>query len=1064
MKFLIRVVLVPALLAAAACSNVSNLRADADADSKGGKRYDQPDAAAAYWAGLHETDSGKTAAQLNFEAMQAIEAREAQAPTSAPLPNVRIESYGPGNFGGRLRGMVIRPSNSNHMLVGSVSGGIWKSSNGGTSWAPSNDFLPSLAVGSMLIDPDTDARVFVGTGEGFFNIDAAQGLGVFVSNDFGDTWSQLPGTNNSSFLYVNRIARIPGTTKLLVATRSGIWGTDDFTVPVPVWTDRTTSVTESSRGFVDLKLDPSVATPGAHRLYAVHYGSAAATRRVYLSNDDGASFTELNATQGLPADSDLGRIELGIGSDGVVYAAIASTASTTRGLWRSPAGGAAFVKTASNTAFIERQGWYDLIMGVKPGDSATVYAGAVDMYKSSDSGAVITKKTFWNPGVGQFPNDYVHADLHVIAFDPNNAATLFIGCDGGLFKSTDNGETWSSLNNDLRVAQYYGIAAHPNGRGVIGGTQDNGSHLFFGDRALWLEWAGGDGGYSAWDQQQPNYIYGATPNGGLFGSANGGTSAADITLPDTTGAPFITPFTLDANDGNRMLVGTTRVYASSNIRSIAGASFSDLSGVLNGAVSALAYSPHSTSIAYAGTAAGGLYRANTLAAASTWTPIHDATWAGSDVTWIEVDPHDATGNTLYVTLADYATNRVWKSTNGGSSWTSIHAGLPGIPMFSVTVDPVSSDRLWLGSELGLWTTEGNNVGSYLWQRFYFGLAYTRVMQLVWATNDVMWAGTHGRGIYKVTRFPGTASITAVDDSASGCDADGVLDSSESADLVVGVRNHGTQTMFAVSVALSSGSAGLTVSAAPQAYGDIAPGAEVTRNFNASLNGGTQCFASLNLSATISSGASSDVQALTLNPNRDVGSSMLNEGAEDTITAFSTELRVSSQGFARSATQVHSGVSSWFAPNTDGYSDKSLISPPITLSATSSLSFWLRYDLEGDASQYWDGALLEMEIAPGEWVDIGTLSSVPYDGPLFENNTAPGRMAWSGAQTTWRNAVVNLGAFAGNTVRLRWRVVTDTGSANVGFWVDDISVSNISWPRCQTIACGVLFLDGFETGL
>lgn len=1018
---------------------------------------------AQYFASFRQTPPGLTASQLNQQAINDISA--SRSLFGGTLPSVRIENWGPGNFGGRLRGILVKPDDSNTILVGSVAGGVFKTTNGGGTWTPSNDFLPTLSVGSMLVDPDNNDRVFVGTGEGFFNVDAAQGLGILVSSDFGDTFTTVAGTDNVNFFFVNRLVRIPGTTKLLAATRTGIWGTDDWTVVSPVWTERSGFVADG-RGFVDLKLDPTTTSPTA-RIYASHFGATEATRRVFRSSNDGSTFTQLGAAEGIPT-TNLRRIEIGVGDDGVVYLAVGNSTDATRGLWRAPVGGTTFTQTASATAFIERQGWYDLTCAVKPGDSATVYMGAVDMYKTVNSGATITKKTFWNPGVGQFPNNFVHADHHVVSFDPANANTMYMGCDGGIFKSTDSGETWSDLNGSLPVTQYYGIAAHPDGEHVIGGTQDNGSHLFFGDRDLWLEWFGGDGGFSAWDQQDTDFIYGSLPQGGLFGSGDGGSSSVQITIPSTVGALFIEPFTIDPNNGNRFIIGTNQVFFSGNIRNLAAATFTSDSGVLTGggSVTALTISPHSSTVAYAGTTVGRLYRTTTLGTPSTWTQIQDAAWAGADVTWVEVDRHDVTGNTLYVTLADYAGDRIWKSTNGGTSWTAIDAALPGIPLFSVVVDPLDADRLWLGSELGLWTTDGNSTSTYDWQQFDYGTAFTRIQQLIWATDDVMWIGTHGRSIYKLYRNAVSVELGAVDDSAGGCDADGYLDPAENATIPVTVTNETPATLTNLVVTATPVSPDFNVTSAPQNIASLAPGASDTVNHTVRLLQIPACRTEVTLRITVAHDDGTGSSDHRIYTGADPVVATLTEDAEDAVTAFTHTAAVAVDDWARVNTQAHTGTSSWFASDIAAFCDKSLVTPEVLVGGGStSLSFWLFYNTEGDGAQRWDGAVLELNVAgTNDWIDIGNLSSVAYDGALFNNNTAPGRDAWSGNQQTWRNAIVNLGAtYNGQRIRIRWRMICDEGATEVGFWLDDISLTNVTWPDCDALGCSELFEDGFETG-
>jgi PA domain/Sortilin, neurotensin receptor 3, len=1180
-------------------------RPAADRDDE--PRPDSPGEAAAYWAGLHQTPDGENPIRLNYQAKLAIDRERAdRAPGSAPVvPNFAIAEWGPGNFGGRLRGIVVKADDADQLLVGSVSGGVWKTTDGGVTWTPVDDFLDSLAVGSMLADPDDDNRVFLGSGEGFFNVDAAQGVGIFESDDFGDAWNLLPATDNDDFAYVNRLGRIPGTNVLLAATGTGIWRSPDLGAS---WSE-VSGATVTGRGFVDLKVDPSdptrafaylfgasagllpivtVNSPGgiagdyiaasaqfggavpsppglthdlqlvndgtafpnegcspligftANRIAVIDRGSCAFTIKVknaqdagasaaivvnnvagapfsmggtdatitipavmvsqadgalikgqlpspgvnatlklgtqlgsalFRSTNSGASWTLLDNANGLPT-SDVSRAEIGIGGDGVIYLAVSNAAFATRGLWRSTDHGTSFTQTASATAFVERQGWYDMTNAVDPSNSNKVYLGAVDMYATTDAGATITKRTFWNPGAGQVPQ-FVHADHHVITFHPTDPDTFWIGCDGGIFKTTDGGNTFESLNNDLRVAQYYGIAARPDGGRVIGGTQDNGSHLFFGDNAVWLAWFGGDGGFAAWDRQQTAFVYGSLPNGGLFGSGDGGLTSTQIALPDTTGAAFIEPFTLDPNNGNRMIVGTDNVFYSANVRSLAGATWSSASAAL-GTLSATTISPINGAVAYAGNTGGQIFKSTGLGTAGPFNLIATPV-PGADVTWIEVDPN--AGNILYATFADYGPNRIQKSTNGGTTWTSISGNLPDIPLFAVRVDPTDPHRLFLGSELGLWTTASNDGvtpgGSFDWQQYDYGTAFTRVVQLQWTGSDTLWVGTHGRSIYRAQRDPVAVSVGDLVDS--GCDGDGYLDSGETGTIPIAVTNEGGRDLAAVTVTLTTTHPQLMVVSGPIGYGTIVPGDTVTHDFTVSLPTlGGACLDPATLTATVdhADGSSAHDFQLTLGANPDHPTGTFTENAESPgTTLFTHEARLDTDDWATTTAQAHSGARSWFAADIGNFADKSLISPWLEVQGGSTqLSFALRYSLEGDVTQHWDGAVLELRAEGGDWTDVGLLSTVPYDGQLFTNNSAPARLAWSGTQTTWRVANVDLGgAYNGQRVQFRFRVICDENTANPGggLWLDDIAITNVRWLAglaCDdSVVCSFIFADGFESG-
>ena len=1200
--------LVLALLVLSACSSLvstpkvspSQAKIDRYSSRDEEPKPEHPGEAAAYWAGLHETPNGENPARLNLLAKQAIEERRA-AKGPAAVPNFQFADFGPGVFGGRLRGLVVKSDDSDSLLVGSVSGGIWKSTDGGETWTAQNDFLETLSVGSMLTDPDDSVTVWVGTGEGFFTVDAVQGLGIFTSDDFGDTWTQVAATDDDEdFFYVNRLARLPASTVLIAATRTGIHRSPDLGA---TWSE-VSGASLTGRGFTDLQLDPSDST----RLFAYLYGTrdglltfatvntpasiagdylaplatfgtglgASVTgdvvaaldgtgtttdgcetltnpgavsgnialidrgscnftlkaqnaetagaiavivannvagtpfsmggtdpgigipsvmvtmddgaliranlpanvtlaegtdpvSAIYRSEDSGATWDALGSN-GIPT-TDISRMEIGVGSDGVVYLSVSDTAFATRGLWRSANSGDTFAQTASATPFIERQGWFDLPIGVDPSDSDTVYMGAVDMFRTTDAGTTITKQTFWNPGAGQVP-DFVHADHHVITFDPADSDTVFIGSDGGIFKSTDGGDSFVSLNNGLNVAQYYGIAVNAEGTRAIGGTQDNGTHFYFGDPDVWIEWAGGDGTFASWDQQDDDFMYGATPGAALYGSADGGLSRTTLPLPDTVGALFVSPFTINPNNGNRFIIGTDNVFHTANLRSHGSVVFTDDSGPLGASINATTISPLNGSHAYAGTVAGTIHRTTTLGTGGAWSDITDAAMPSSDVTWIEVDPHDATGDTLYATFADYGTDRIWKSEDGGATWSSIAGDLPDIPVFSVRVDPVDPARLWLGSELGLWTTADNSrsaEGGIGWDNYDYGMPLTRVMQLYFVGDDVLWLGTHGRGIYRAERSPLEVELGEIDDSAFGCSVDGILDAGEPGLLPVTLTNNGGATVTGLTATVTSPDGAVDIDDGDLTFPDLMVGESATQNASVEGDATVACLtqASIQVDTSYDGGTGSSTLELLVAGDPVDMTGTLTEDAEDAATPFTDDTRIGTGGWDRVSTQANTGTFSWFAVDDPTFCDKSLISPWMDVGAgTTMLDFSLFYDTEGDATQRWDGVVLELRTESVDWFDIGELSTVPYDGVLFTNNSAPARLAWSGSQTTWRDATVDLGAtINGETAQFRFRMVCDTLSDEVGFWIDDISITNVSWRdsvTCNSTGC-TIFADGFETG-
>ncbi|MCF6300219.1 MAG: immune inhibitor A, partial [Proteobacteria bacterium] len=582
----------------------------------------------------------------------------------------------------------------------------------------------------------------------------------------------------------------------------------------------------------------------------------------------------------------------------------------------------------------------------------------------------------------------------------------------------------------------------------------------FGDNNAWLRWRGGDGGYSAWDQQISNYIYGSNPRGNIFGSSNSGNTVQTMALPDTTGALFIQPIVLNPKNGNQLLVGTDNVFYSSNARLLANATWQDVSGELpsGSSVSALSFSPVANSQIYVGMQSGHIYTITALGSSNNVADISPPISGSSTgtVTSVIADPSDASGNTLYATRAGYFADRIIKSTNGGSSWFSISGDLPDMPLYRVSVDPTDSSRLFVGSEMGLWVTESNgNNDPYHWVRYHYGTAFTRVIDLVWHQDDTLFVATHGRGTYKASRNGLDISLNKFVTTDSSCDNDGVLDAGESGLLMVNLTNQGGFDVKNAVLSIAQQNT-LIIENDIINVGTIPAMGSVFVPIEVSLIPAASCLAAvdLDISVNYSGGSSQTLIELITAADQTVNATDFIDGAESSETMMQSKLDLGNNGWTRVSSSSNSGANSWFTTDEASYSDKSLISPWLTLDAGGNvLSFALSYNTEGDSTQRWDGALLEIREPGGTWVDIGNLSSVPYDGRLHTNNTAQARMVWSGQQVGWRSATVNLAeTYQGKTIQFRFRMISDSSVSAIGFFVDDIRMSNVIWnelPSCDS---------------
>lgn len=291
---------------------------------------------------------------------------------------------GPGNIGGRIRSILIHPADADKMWVGSVSGGIWRTINGGASWSPVNDFLSNLAVSTMAMNPTNPSIMYAGTGEGFDNSDAIQGAGVFRSSDGGANWSQLAST--ADWGSVNRLAISPGGNIILAARNNGVWRSINSGAS---WTQTTTN-----QAF-DIDFHP---TDGNRAIFGGDIFSR-------FSEDGGqtwnfATFDFLTA----------GRVEVAYapGSPNIVYASVDRNGGD---FYRSADGGENFTLVNTGTNYLGNQGWYDNVIWVNPQDSNFVIVGGIRLWRSTNGGTTLTQ-------ISDNAPISAHSDHHAIVSHP----------------------------------------------------------------------------------------------------------------------------------------------------------------------------------------------------------------------------------------------------------------------------------------------------------------------------------------------------------------------------------------------------------------------------------------------------------------------------------------------------------------------------------------------------------------------------------------------------------------------------------------------------------------------
>ncbi len=704
------------------------------------------------------------------------------------------EALGPGNIGGRTRALLIHPTNPRIMYAAGVSGGVWKTADGGQTWFPLNDLLPNLAVSALAMDPRNPDVLYAGTGEGYFNYDAVRGAGIFMTTDGGRTWEHLASTRNANFYYVNDlVVSANDSRRLYAATRTGVWRSTDGG---RTW--RRVLAAGGNDGCLDLALrtdrqtDYLFASCGNFSRAAIYRNARAegdgAWSRVFSEPDMGRTSLAIapsnqNVIYALAASLVEGRYQYGL------HAVYRSARSGDPGSWearvRQTDANKLHTVLLSNPvyAFLSEcgfgrsewinQGWYDNVIAVDPRDPERVWVGGIDLFRSDDGGRTWGLASYW--WVETNHPQYVHADHHVIVFHPQydgvTNRTMFVGTDGGIFRTDDarapvalgptaacqpsGGLRWRSLNNHYGVTQFYHGVPLPDGTAYFGGTQDNGTLLGSDLRGAnaWVEILGGDGGYVAADPENPNVLYATNPYGDVAKSSDGGFSFRSATrgLADS-GFEFIAPLVMDPSNPQRLWTGGYYLWRTDD-----GAETWVRASRLtpgNGSVTAIAVAPANSNFVVAGMSDGYILRTTEALRAHATT-----TWASARprvgfVSSLAFDP--TTPRIVYATYSTFGGTHVWKSVDGGATWRDLDgrgAGrLPDIPVHVIVVDPSDPQRLYIGTDLGVFVSTNGGL-SWAVENAGFANVVTEALAMgrVGATPH-LFAFTHGRGAWRVPRW------------------------------------------------------------------------------------------------------------------------------------------------------------------------------------------------------------------------------------------------------------------------------------------------------------------------
>jgi hypothetical protein len=721
-------------------------------------------------------------------------------------------SGGAGLVSGRVTGLAVIGAS---VYAGGADGGVFRSTDGGDTWAPLTDGLPTLSVGDLRAAPD--GALWLATGEGNTGATSYVGSGVYrLANPASvfSTTDRVGGTELES-TFVHRL-KFDDAGNVYAATSRGVWK-HSATTKAGSWTRVLYPVADPVVGGVprpdlqspynnicnDVAIQPN--TSGSIVIANCAWRGGASYNGFYLSTDGGAAFTKVNPLGALNPQ-DIGRSQFAYSSDGRLYATVESIVRYTHtlntnfsGVYKSLGGVvgpwtkiADSQKLASSGSALKLyrgyrpgvQAWYNQVVAVDPSDGDHVYVGLEEIFETRDGG-VSWQATgpYWNfefPCWSIFDNrnscsQTVHPDQHSIAFGNGN---VYVGDDGGVYTRPIDGQVdgsghaidWRSLNANLRTLQYYsvGVGKVAGGVAVAGGLQDNGGSLLLpedrsGSGKMGSPF-GGDGGDIIVDPDDgcrilDEYVYLTLWLTENCGRSDGSTHAIrDVSITDPS-PRFTAPFRADSLDKNLWIAGGRYLWKNDKGFAIQSGSewkaiFDNGAGrsttaiaVQNGVIYSAWCGPCNNDGFARGVSAntGGTFRQLAL----------PSNLPNRYISAVAIDPGDTSGNTAYLGFNGFSRRwtegpgvglgHLWKTTDGGATWTDVSGNLPDIPVNDVVI---SGGKLIVGTDLG--TVLSSNGGS-TWSLLGGNLPFTTVMDLHLGPDARLYAATHGRGIWSIVK-------------------------------------------------------------------------------------------------------------------------------------------------------------------------------------------------------------------------------------------------------------------------------------------------------------------------
>jgi PKD repeat protein len=640
---------------------------------------------------------------------------------------------------GRLNFVRFDPNNLNIIYVGAPAGGLWKSTNAGASWTCLTDYLPIIGCSDLAIDPTNTQVLYLGTGDN--DGGDMPSIGVLKSIDGGLTWNSTG--MNFNIIQQRKIARLiidPSNTNVVYCgTSAGIYKTYDAGVN---WSQVTGS------GIQDMEMNPA----DPQTLYAC--------RTTFIkSTNGGATWTTVSS--GLPSVAQVSRLAIAVTKDDPNYVYVIAGQSSTQGfqgIYLSTNAGQTFTPRSNSPNVLgwdpsggdtDGQAWYDLSIAVAPYNKDIVIVGGVNVWRSDDGGFSWNLNAHWYGGGGV---PYVHADIHALEFLPGATSTYFVGCDGGLFMTNDDGNSFSDLSSNLCIAQIYKMGqSTTDPQTVLTGHQDNGTNLKV--PAVETNVLGGDGMDCFIDRASDFNLFGSIYYGDYYKSNDGGNNWSGCTSGLNGNAGWVAPWKQDPTNINTVYCAYDQIFVSTNQAN----TWTQLGTIPNSqSIVEFEVAPSNTQYLYV-TNGNTIWR--TTNRGGTYTNITSPlNTSGSPIQNIAVSPYDE--NMVWVCLAGYTNNNhVYFSSDAGTTWINISYGLPNIPANAIKAVPNTGNNLvFVGMDAGVYYRHDNSNG---WQPYFSALPLAPISDFeIYESTMHLRASTYGRGVWEVAIDQSLLTIAA----------------------------------------------------------------------------------------------------------------------------------------------------------------------------------------------------------------------------------------------------------------------------------------------------------------